>query len=321
MSSERSVVGVDLGGTQIRAARLDPTHPTLQDRIGVLTLADEGPECVFERIVSAIEHAASEVGVRRLDAIGIGVPGPCDPRAGMVYEMPNIPGWNDVPLQLMLEERLHVPVRLGNDANLGALGEHAFGGGQGVDDLIYITVSTGIGGGVIAGGQLLLGHHGLAGEIGHVVVDPNGPVCNCGGVGHIEALASGTAIARTARARVAAEQPTLLRSLVNGQLDQITARHVNEAAQKGDPLSRAVLREAGHYLGLAFINFIHIFNPQLILMGGGVANCGEIIMEPIWETIREGVMNPAYLRHLRIERAALGGDVGLWGAVALATHT
>ncbi len=321
MSSQRSVIGVDLGGTQIRAARLDPGDSALRDRIGLLTLADEGPDCVFERIVSAVEQAAAAEGLKKIETIGIGVPGPCDPKAGIVYEMPNIPGWNDVPLQLMLEERLRVPVRIGNDANLAALGEHAFGAGQGIDDLIYITVSTGIGGGVMTGGRLLLGVNGLAAEIGHIVVDPNGPVCNCGGVGHIEALASGTAIARIARSRVAAEQPTLLRAMVDGELDRITARHVNEAAQRGDPLSRAVLREAGHYLGLAFITFIHIFNPALILLGGGVANCGEYIMEPIWQTVTEGVMNPAYLRGLRIERAALAGDVGLWGAVALASHT
>ena len=317
MGLPHAVIGVDLGGTQIRAARLDDGATAFGARVASLTLGDEGPAAVLDRVAQAVREAAN-YNLWAIRAVGIGAPGPLDPRRGVVYEAPNLPGWQNIPLRQELEARLGVPVVIGNDANLAALGEHRFGAGQGVDDMIYVTISTGIGSGVISQGRLLVGAHGLAAEVGHMVVDPNGPVCNCGGVGHVEALAAGPAIARAARARLSAEQPSLLRHLVQGEVEKITAVHVSEAAQQGDPLARAVLREAGHTIGLAFISLVHLFNPRLIVVGGGVSQAGSLIFDPILETLRAGVMHPAFLDDFRIERAALGGDVGLWGAVALA---
>ena len=317
MGRPHAVIGVDLGGTQIRAARLDDGATAFGARVASLTLGDEGPTAVLDRIAQAVREAAND-NLWAIRAVGIGAPGPLDPQKGIVYEAPNLPGWQNIPLRQELEARLNVPVLIGNDANLAGLGERRFGAGQGVDDMIYVTISTGIGSGIITGGQMLVGAHGLGAEVGHMVVDPNGPVCNCGGVGHVEAFASGPAIARAARARLSAEQPAMLRQLVHGEVEKITAVHVSEAAQQGDPLARAVLREAGHYIGLAFISLVHLFNPRLMVIGGGVSQAGDLIFEPIHATLRAGVMNPAFLDDFRIERAALGGDVGLWGAVALA---
>lgn len=320
VGQRNEVIGVDLGGTQIRAARMADGATAFASRVGTLTEGDDGPEAVLDRIADTARQAANG-DFATIRAIGIGAPGPLDPKKGILYEAPNLPGWINIPLQHELEKRLGIPVLIGNDANLAGLGEYRYGAGRGVDDMIYITISTGIGGGIITNGEMLVGAHGLGAEVGHMVVDPKGPVCNCGGVGHVEALAAGPAIARTARARLSAEQPSMLRQLVKGDVAAVTAAHVSEAAQMGDPLARAVLREAGYYIGLAFINLVHIFNPSLFVIGGGVSNAGDLILDPIRETLRAGVMSPAFLDDLRIERAALGGDVGLWGAVALAQTT
>lgn len=312
----KSVIGVDLGGTQIRAMLVDNRGQEIR-RAHMLTQANEGLDAVIERIRQTVQQAGAGVDWRGVGCIGVGAPGPLDPWRGIVFEAPNLPGWIDVPLKALLENSFQVPVQVGNDANVAALGEHRFGAGQGVNDLIYVTVSTGIGGGIISQGQLIVGAHGLGGEVGHITVEASGPPCNCGNTGCVETLASGPAIAREAVARIQAGVTTQIVDLVSGDLGRVTAETVTHAARLGDQLGWEIMQRAGFYLGVAFVSLIHIFNPRLFLLGGGVSQAGDLLFDPIRTTVRERAM-PPFQRDLRIEPAGLGQDAGLWGAVALA---
>jgi glucokinase len=310
------IVGVDLGGTQIRAALTDGEGNILR-RTSCLTLAEEGVESVIGRIKGAIYEVMESTERGQVQGIGIVAPGPSDPRQGIIIEAPNLSGWINIPLKALVEEEFGPPVVVGNDANLAALAEQRFGAGQGVADLIYITVSTGIGGGVIIDNRLLLGAQGLAAEIGHQTIEARGPRCNCGNVGCLEVLAAGPAIARRARELITSGIETSIADLVGGDLDRISAKEVNQAAQAGDPVAIEVFRQAGFYIGVGIVNLLHLFNPSLIIIGGSVAKAGDLLFEPIRATVRERAMASYYWEHTPIVPAALGDDVGLLGAVAL----
>jgi len=308
------IAAVDLGGTNIRAALYSEDGGTLA-QCALPTLAHEGLEPTLGRIFRAIEEVIREG--EELIAIGLGAPGPLDPWKGIIFSAPNLPGWENVPLADILAERFGVPVFVNNDANVAALAEHRLGAGKGFSNIIYITVSTGIGGGIIAEGKLLLGAKGLAGEVGHIVVKPDGPPCGCGGRGCVEALASGPAIAREAIKRIKAGENSSIPKFVEGPLEGLTAREVALAAIEGDALAQEIFREAGYYLGLSFVSLIHLFNPSRIIVGGGVAKVGKILLEPAEETVKELTMRE-FLEGFKIVPAALGDEAGLLGAYLLA---
>lgn len=252
-----------------------------------------------------------------LAAVGVSFGGPVDAAQGLVLLSHHVPGWEKVPLREWLEERLGVPAAVDNDANAGALGEWRFGAGQGCDSLLYVTVSTGIGGGWIVHGRPYRGADGMAGEIGHVVIDLNGPACICGKRGCLEALAAGPAIARRARERLV-ENPQAgqtLRALVGGEVQAVTARHVSQAAEAGDELSRQVLDEAARALGRGIGSAISLMNPQRVVVGGGVAKSGQRYFEAVRAAARATALPEMTVE---IVPAALGDDAPLWGAVALA---
>lgn len=305
-------IAVDLGGTQIRAARC-ARDGTIEARHQMLTLAHQGPQAVIERLKEAISAVWPPTGVK---AIGLAAPGPLYPREGIVLSGPNLPGWERVPLSDILRAQFNVPVHLGNDANLAALAEWRFGAGRGHDDMIYLTISTGIGSGVIIGGRMLLGAHGLAAELGHITLQADGPRCNCGNYGCLEKLAAGPAIAAYAVEQIRAGQSSLIASLVEGNLENVTAATVGEAAARGDALAIQVLERAGSLIGIGIVSMLHTFNPSIVILGGGVSKTGDLLFEPIRRTVAERVMRPEYL--VPIVPAALGGDVGLLGALALA---
>jgi glucokinase len=313
---EKLIVGVDLGGTQIRAALADDEGRILR-RASCLTLAEEGLKPVMGRIKGAIYEVMGATEREQLQGIGIVAPGLVDPWKGIIRGSPNLPGWKSVPLKALLEREFGLPVVVGNDANLAALAEQRFGAGQGVSDLIYITVSTGIGGGIIAGNRLLLGAQGFAAEVGHQTIEAQGPRCKCGNVGCLEVLAAGPAIARCARELIRTGVGTAIADLVDGDLDKITARVVSQAAQAGDPVAIELFRQAGFYIGVGIVNLLHLFNPGLIVIGGGVAKAGALLFEPIRATVRERAMASYYWENTPIVPATLGDDVGLLGAVAL----
>jgi len=248
-----------------------------------------------------------------VEAIGIAVAGPLDIEAGIVKKSPNIPDFDEFSIVSFLENRFGVPVLLGNDANLAALGEWKYGAGQGHKDLIYFTISTGIGSGIISDGKMLLGARGMAAELGHVTIYPDGPICSCGQPGHLEAISSGTAIAKWVRERVAGGKPSILASE-----ETITARAVAQAARKGDALALAAFERAGQTLGIAIVNFLHIFNPTLIILGGGVSKSIDLLLPHINAALDKYIFAPGYLDNFKIVTAALGDDAGLLGALALA---
>ncbi len=300
-----TILCLDIGGTQLRAALFDRNDRLLQQK-RIPTLAHEGR--VTQRIFDLVadiwpSHAPVE-------AISAAVPGPITP-AGRILSAPNVPEWQDFPLQESLQKRFGVPVLLANDANLAALGEWQYGAGQGCRNMLYLTISTGIGGGIICDGQLLTGSEGLGAELGHVPVSTEGPRCSCGQPGHLEAYASGTAIAAWVREQRAAGRATAL----TGPLD---ARGIAEAARRGDPLAREAYERAGFYLGLALSGFLHVFNPRVVVLGGGVSQSGDLLFVPLRATLAQRLFRPAYLHTLRLMPGQLGDNAGLLGALVLA---
>ncbi|MGA9531862.1 MAG: ROK family protein [Anaerolineales bacterium] len=308
------LIAVDLGGTNMRIALFDGENLTPSQASRVPTHAKEGPDSVISRMIEAIEKLSPD-GNSAL-RIGVGAPGPLDPRAGVVLEAPNLPGWVDIHLKERLKDHFDCPVAIGNDANLAALAEWKHGAGRGTDNLIYLTISTGVGGGVICDGHLLLGARGIAAELGHITVVPGGPLCGCGQRGHLEAVASGPAIARRAQALLDGGANSSLAEH-NGEL---TATDVGHAAESGDVLAIQVFDEAAAYLGQAMANFAHLFNPQIFILGGGVAQVGPLLFDPTRAALDRQIMDPSYLEGLRIEPAALGDDAGLIGAMTLAAE-
>lgn len=311
---EEFIVGLDLGGTQIRAVLADRKFTVLR-RANTLTKAHEGPQQIMSRVLDCIAEVLQ--GVERTQVLGVGIAtaGAVNPRTGVIAKAANL-GLENWPIRDILAQALHLPLYVGNDANLAALAEHRFGAGQGVNFLIYLTISTGIGGGVIENGRLLLGANGWAAELGHIVVEPNGPRCNCGNIGCLQALASGPAIARHAIELLQGGRSSLVLELAEGDIAHVTAKEVVEAAQKGDALALEVVQRAAFYLGIGIISFIHAFDPEMIIVGGGVSKAGELLLAPVRALVAERAIAAAQ-RNIRIVPAALGDDVGLIGAIAL----
>lgn len=303
------VIAIDIGGTQMRAAVFAPQSQTPLTHQRIKSHAPN--EKVFDRLTKLIETVWPKDG--SVDAIGVSSPGPLDPHLGVVMNTPNIKEWVNFPVVANLMERFHVPAFLDNDANLAGLAEWKFGAGMNHHNVLYLTVSTGVGGGVIIDDRLLQGHHGLAAELGHVTLDPSptAPLCGCGYRGHLEAFSSGTGIEHY----VAGE-------LANGRASSLTgkpsAREIAQAAQAGDWLARSAYARAGEYLGLGVANYLHIFNPSIVILGGGVSMSGPLIFEPFEASLRKYVFHPRYLEGLLISSAKLGDDSGLLGALALA---
>jgi glucokinase len=309
------LIAVDFGGTSLRAALFDGDTPQPERHKKIPTQADKGPAHVVRRMIKVIESVMPE-SHKRL-SIGIGVPGPLDPFEGVVLEAPNLPGWKDVPLQAKLQSHFDCPVRLGNDANVAALGEWRHGAGERTDPMLYVNIGTGIGGGVIVGGEILLGIHGLAAEVGHVTVDPDGPVCGCGQRGHLEAIAAGPAIARRANERLDDGAESSLASIRESGRE-VTGVDVGRAANEADPLALEIIQSAGETIGLALASLLHTFNPQRVVLGGGVSLIGAPLLDPLDASLREHVMHPGYLQDFSLVQAALGDDAGLVGAMVLA---
>ncbi len=304
----KTIIAVDIGGTQLRVG-VYPVHG--QEPIRQKRISTTGPGSAVERLISLIKELWPE-GDEVL-AISAGAPGQVDPEAGVIVAAPNIAGWVDLHLKCELEDNFHVPIYLNNDANLAALGEWQFGAAQGHHDVFYITVSTGIGGGVILRDNLLLGIHGLAAEVGHVVIVPDGPPCSCGQRGHLEAFSSGTGIAKYFNDECKKGRSS---SLSSGCAHN--AKQIAEAARAGDPLALEAFKRAAYYLGISLANYLHLFNPSIVVIGGGVSRSGDFFWKPMRETIDQFVLSDSYTKDLKILPAALGDDCGLLGALAIA---
>jgi glucokinase len=317
MASIPQYGAIDLGGTKLRAivARLD--GQVLGENI-VPTEADGGPEHVIARMIETLEGATKEAGLKVPELFGLGVasPGALDLVHGRVYEAPQLPGWDGVQLAQLLSDKLGIRVLLENDANAAALGENRYGAGVGTVHMVYLTISTGVGGGIIIDGRVYHGATGSAGELGHVIVQPDGTKCLCGEHGHLEGYSSGTGIAWRAEELVSSgKAPGLAR--VKQEKGELDADEVADAARAGDGDALKLFEESGYYLGIAMADFVNIFNPQAIVLGGGVtAGAGDLFIDRAEMTMREQARKEP-LRHVRIHRAALGDRSGPLGMIAL----
>jgi len=312
------VLAVDIGGTKIIAAVFSTDGQLLAKDV-YPTLAGDGVSAVIERIFTAIDRLLSQniTEISQLDCIGIAVAGAIDSNRGLVTVSPNLPGWLDVPLRYIVQDRYQVDAFLVNDASAAALGEHRFGVGRGVSNLILLTLGTGIGGGIVINGEMYCGVCGSAGEIGHMVIDVNGPECACGNRGCLEALASGTAVARDAIRRITQGEKSSLVEMAEGKIESITAETVGTAARNGDSLALDVLSRAANYLGVGMVNLVNIFNPEMIVLGGGMAKLGSLFIDPAKRVVAERAF-PISAQAVRIVTAQLGNEAGVYGAAAFA---
>ena len=302
--TEPKILGLDVGGTKLAAGvfrdgALEAFRVTPAE-------AHEGPDAMIARLIALGTESLAESGLRPADvsAIGVACGGPLDPERGIVLAPPNLPGWDGVPLAARLSAAFEVPVVIENDANAAALGEWQFGAGRGVDDLVYLTVSTGIGGGVVSGGRLLRGATGNAAELGHITAVAGGRACGCRRrLGCVEAYASGTSIAA--------------RAIDAGMPRDTTAKEVVAGVHAGDATATQVWTETTAILGGAVASLVNAFDPALVVLGGGVARAGDILFEPIREIVRREAFEPM-ASNVAIAPAGLGPEVGVWGGIAVA---
>ncbi len=310
------VVGVDMGATHVSLILADFSARQIQEMHMPLDI-DLGPGVCLNQVDSYLREVVGSAGLslRDIKAIGVGVPGPIVAEAGMVSGPPIMPGWDGFPIRDSLQERWGCPVTLNNDAELGALGEWAYGAGRGERDLAYIKVGVGIGAGLLLDGQIYRGITGSAGEIGHITIEENGPECQCGNKGCLEALAGGRAISKRAIQAVHKGQRTLLSEI--SPVQSITPQDVIVAARRGDLLSQQLMAEAGAHLGTAIASLVNLFNPSMVVIGGGVAQIGDLLLEPIRRTVQQRSLRVAS-RAVRITAALLGRRSSGMGAVVQA---
>lgn len=300
-------IGVDLGGTKIAAACVDELGQ-IDNEIRIETSANEGREAVFRRIKEAISRVK---GARGIDGIGVVIPGFADSNTGLVLSLTNIPCLNQFPLREELQKEFAVPVFVENDANASTWAEYHMGAGVGADPMIFITISTGIGSGVIIHNRLIQGRNGYAGECGHMVIDPRGWDCACGRKGCLEAVASGTAIARWAKQ--APQKASFFRYALE-QNREVYSEDVFRAWREGDPIASRIIQRVSRYLGIGFANMIHMFNPQKIVVGGGVSKMGEPFLRLIRQETAKELMDPCFLDTYEIVLSQLQERGGILGA-------
>lgn len=305
-------LGFDLGGTQVRAALVK--GGTVIQRAALRTDVAGGPEAVMEQFKWLADEVTNSVSLNAIDAVGIATPGPLDTVAGIVDHIPTLPKWDNFPLRARLTAQFDLPAVVENDGVAAAFGEWKFGAGQGVANMIFATVSTGLGGGVVVDNRLVHGRRGMAGHIGHFRMSFEGPTCCCGGIGCFEAYASGTALGKRAE-EAASENPVgwLAGKAVS---TKVSANHVVEGARIGDAQCLALLSEEARLLGIGFTGLIHLFSPDKIVMGGGVSNAFDLMQEEIHATIRREAMAP--FKNVHVVLAALGDNAGLVGVANLA---
>lgn len=312
---KKLLCGIDLGGTKINTG-IVTTKGEIVANIIVDTLAKEGQDAVIERMIESVYRVFEMANINSGDiaGIGIGVPGLIDSWEGVVIEAANLDGWDNVPIVDVFSKEFNVPVKLENDANAAAIGEYLFGSGRGNEDFIYVTVSTGIGGGAILDGKLYSGSNSNATEIGHSMIDFKGPRCNCGNSGCFEAFASGTALARFAKERIEAGEETIIKKLAGH--GAVKAEHVFEANELGDKVAAELIEKEAFYLGIGLANVLAFYNPEKISIGGGVSSQWHILEKRVNEVVKERALRPN-AKICKIVKAELGKNVGLLGAAGL----
>jgi len=320
-AATRYIVGVDLGGTNIVAGVMTADGSRQYAMHSIPTRADQGADAVVERIVQLGERVIAETrantGATREQFLGVGIgsPGPLDREKGLVIVTPNL-GWRDFPLRDRVAQGLKLTAELDNDANCATLGEWWIGAARGAKHVVGLTIGTGIGGGLILDGRLYHGASDVAGELGHITIDSTGRKCGCGNYGCLEAYASGPAIAQRAREALGGGEPSSMPGLVGDDLALITAATVFAAAEAGDELAGHVVRDTAKFLGIGVANFLNIFNPEVVVIAGGVTQAGDALFEPLRAEVRRRAFAPA-VESCRIVPGELHGNAGVVGAIAI----
>jgi glucokinase-like ROK family protein len=312
------ILGVDMGATHL-ALLLADFGARVLDEVEIATEIWRGPAACLDQVDAQVRALLQKNHLALTDmlAVGVGVPGPVVASAGMVSAPPIMPGWHNFPIRAHLEKLWGCPVSLNNDAELGALGEWAYGAGRGERHLAYIKVGSGVGAGLLLDGRIYDGATGSAGEIGHITIVDGGPLCSCGNSGCLEALAGGNALARRAQEAVQAGKRT---RMGHGKpVELITARDVTSAARLGDLVAQQIVSQAGAYLGIAVASLVNLFNPNVVIIGGGVAHIGDLLLEPVRRGVRERSLQSAG-EAVRIASALLGRRSCAMGAIVQALN-
>jgi glucokinase len=314
------LVGVDLGGTTIITVVTD-IHGKVIASVKCLSEVKEGVKAVINRIVDTIYAtvAKAKLQIDEVLTIGIGAPGPLSTKTGIIIDAPNLDGWVNVPLRDLVKKAFNqkIPVFLENDANAAAYGEFWIGTGKNVSTLIILTLGTGIGGGIIIDKKLYRGPDDTAGELGHISVFPNGPVCNCGNNGCLEAIASATGMVNRAVDALRLGRRSLIRDLAEHDLNRVTAKMIYQAVLKGDKLAKDIMQETGRYIGIAAASLVNIFNPEMIVFSGGMINAGDYLLDPIRDEVKKRAF-PQPAKRVKILPAKLGENAGAIGAAGIA---
>ncbi|MCQ2958297.1 MAG: ROK family protein [Candidatus Gastranaerophilales bacterium] len=309
-------IGVDIGGTNVKIALVDDKGVIAYSN-SVPTRAEMGYEYTIQNIINTIKDSLKESNndISNIGGIGFGLPGQIDSEKGIVRLLPNIPGWVEVPLAEIVQKEFKVPVKLDNDVRVATLGELNFGAGKGCKNLVCITVGTGVGSGIVANGQLVRGASMTAGEIGHVVVEKdNGEICGCGSRGCLEAYASGPSVVKMAKDYIAGGKSTKFKEIAAG--NEITPFMVYEAAKQGDAVAKQIFNIVGEYLGVALVSVVNLLNPEKIIVGGGVGQAGDLILNPVREAIQRRCI-PTSAQAVEVVQAQLGESAGVVGASLL----
>lgn len=318
----KKFIGIDLGGTNIKAGIVDLDAGEVIASQSIPTVAREGHDAVMRRMSDLALHVASENHFRldEIGGIGIGLPGLLDLEKGTTVFLPNLPGrWPDIPVRETIACQTGLPVSILNDARAITFGEWKFGAGRGVDTIACFTIGTGVGGGIVVNGQLHMGIGGTAGELGHQTIDYNGPRCGCGNCGCLEAFASGPAIAALGLKAVVQGLTTNIGKMVNYDLNKITPDVIAKAALEGDAIAKEIFSQVGKYFGIAIANILVTISPKRVVLGGGVAAAGEILFDPIRQTVRERV-SVVPVDQVEILAAKLGNNAGVVGLASWAAH-
>ena len=303
------IVGIDLGGTNLKAGIVD-TGGKILHRLSVKTHSDADPQIISNQILELVAEIIRSAQVKAPDMIGIGLgsPGLVDKKGETILFSPNLPRWRNIPIKRMVSERLSKPCGLENDANAAAWGEKWAGAGREAGSLVMLTLGTGVGGGIVIDNKLWRGANNVAAEIGHMVIQTDGPQCNCGNRGCVEVYASATGMVRRFKELLKTGIPSLLKVS-----DEITAKMINDAALQGDKASLDVINETGRYLGIALVNIMHVLNPEMIVLAGGMIGSGELLMNPIRQVTTQRAFEASY-KDTKIVFSQLGNDAGIIGA-------
>ena len=317
--NEEVAVALDVGGTWTRTALVNESGDVLwRDRAP--TLRGQGTAALLEQLAQSVRRGCDAAAPASIRGIALGLAGPLDPHTGVLYAPPNLTEMDGISLTRQWGDSMGAPVLVGNDATLAALGEHHYGAGQGCHTLVYITLSTGIGGGIVIDGRLFQGASGFAGEVGHTRVDSNGPECGCGSRGCLEAVASGTGIARQARARIARGEASLLAAEIS-PIDAIEAVHVFEAASRQDRLAQDIVDKAARGLAVGLLNVMQLLDPDLIVLGGSVSQQWPVFAPVVEAHVAEHAMNSHFRESFKVAVSPLGDDIVMLGAAALVWDT